>query len=330
MLNISALFLVASLCGICGACNQTYRQGWCTGRKLLSCYQCIMIIVVGIFLAGTIYIQIGYSALTIVSQNLSQGQPSEYSRIEKYMASIFNDLYFDGLTSRGTSNTMGWFYSPLLDICGSNSEINPYSCTSCPDETVCYSFETVESTSCPWDMCRLDLAEYLVEEFPIYKFYLLMVACGVSAFICNACMLICYNPAKRPNILLAAQMSKAGRNSDLRGSYVGGNNPMSSQNPPPKGKKGNAVTQQIVIGKMKSPSSGSAPVSMRVPRGFEKLSKKDQIAYLQRLRQLHEESSTTNNPLPTRSLPTPPTSASDSQANNRGQRLQQPQQLLNL
>lgn len=264
----------------------------------------------------------GYTALETVAEDFSSGQPSDYSRIEKYIASVFNDLYFEGINSNGNIvNSMGWFYDSIIEICGSENGINPYNCYldgSCPNEEDCYA--SVDSSSCPWDMCREDLADYFVYTFPIYKFYLLISVSGMVAFMFIACMLICYNPAKRPNIL-------------PRGTRATLDQKNFSSNPLPRAHgEANVHTQTRSKRKMKKSSSsgtsGNGQVTMKVPRGFEKLSKQEQVTYLRRLKQLKEEGGGTASTVPPVNPPTP----KNSQESYLGQRYQsnqkQPQQML--
>ena len=216
-MGIGFVVIFVTVLGCIGSANQVQREGCCPGRCVLGYYQILLVgsivafMFVGLFLKSTI---------DSIQFTLDKNGDTEYDKFEIDISSRFNSNYFAALCSEFPENT--WFLDwsdticpatmnyeekcfiprskrdPLADrdVCEAftaceSEPFNPTFC--CPDEQAC-SAETWGKAACPYEQCRTEALNWLVEKMePVYDFFLAVGYISMAMMLLT-CLLICYNP----------------------------------------------------------------------------------------------------------------------------------------
>lgn len=224
-LIIGGVLLLMTVFGCIGAVNQTEREGYCSGRRLLATYLVLLIALL------VVVIQITMDSTQItdsIEMTLQQPGRTEYDAFETKIAPRFNGYYFDALCETYPENSwyMGWIDdncpasvglstcamaepSSLKDqVCdGSRGRCNrdPFSTEDCcPDEIMCDAaiadwkdngvYDKVALSACPYHQCRRQALRYIMDEVQGAKMYAWTVVYILIAVVFLTGLLICYRP----------------------------------------------------------------------------------------------------------------------------------------
>jgi len=192
VLILSAITLLCTLLGCCGAVNQVVRRGVCNGRRLLSLYQLLvlLIFIASVYVLFELKKQIQSTNMVIFDIH----RYPEYDSFERQASIYFNSAYFQGTCSENPKDS--WFiqwvdsYCPaqigqnrcsrffVVDIngmCYTKCQMSPWNSEyCCPSETDCKGGLL---QACPYEQCRLEALQKVSEVLNIFQ-----------------CLLICYNP----------------------------------------------------------------------------------------------------------------------------------------
>ena len=213
-----ALFaLVASLCvlvwsifGCCGAVNQVIRRGVCTGRRMLSIYQLLLLSVLIMSLYHAEIIQRRDKSINLVVSSVDQYP--EFDSFERRLNGYFNEAYFKANCVEDSTNTwiMRWINNNCPNAMTQNvcalGEEEKKSCDTrclkpewtaqrcCPSQELCATDPHLNE-ACPYRQCRVQvlskLRSNIIKPITLFVKFLTYYSFIMVVF---TCLLICYNP----------------------------------------------------------------------------------------------------------------------------------------
>ena len=207
------LFLISLAClGCLSTSFQPKKIGVCTGRRVLTIYQLLLMLC---FIAEIYFITLSLSAYTY-SRSISTalGRTSLLSGDLAVIGPVFNSFettlsqkfngFFYGATSRCTAPytpDLKYMYFWIWVEGHCTAGLSTTSCLRCDDYyvTQCYADrsacdENQYSDACPYVLCRRQILDWLIEKYGSYIFYVLAFTICHFLLIVGNLMMICYTP----------------------------------------------------------------------------------------------------------------------------------------
>ncbi|KAL7549974.1 hypothetical protein ACHAWF_013229 [Thalassiosira exigua] len=213
VLALSSAMLFCTCFGAFGAFRQTLRRGCCSGRKMLSIHQLLLLSVLVFGISQYEWLNKRERSMNLVI--LDHTNYPEYDAFERRVSKYFNKSYFQSLCSNDPSTTwlldfvnercpgrMGQEFCTLSEVakktCDTtcpllkDGEVTPSAVSACcPSETLCNDGILA---SCPYHRCRVEILEELHAWAAPTKVASQFVIALSLVMIVLSCLLICFNP----------------------------------------------------------------------------------------------------------------------------------------
>lgn len=190
--------------GCQGVNNQTWKQGYWSGRKVMGIYL-TFIITAFVFMVGIVTVALSNADDFAITSDELKADPTFYPELtgmEDFFQDKFNKFFF-GASSSCENSMYLWFWHWINDNCDESLRQEYcqgcyyYSPTQCPaDESQCFDADIPrhENPACPYTACRVGLLNYFL--FRLRPFGHSCFAFGVFLiFIALAAlMVVCYHP----------------------------------------------------------------------------------------------------------------------------------------
>lgn len=164
-----------AILGFLGLKYQYLREGVFTHRFILGAFILVQLACIAVeiwaYVAGAKIVTNFHD----ISDSLAAGNTVSFDPQEKYLAYLFNNLFFGSAGSCTAVRTI-FFWSWVADNCPSGLQESvclkcfPYSVGSCQaDQNTCYSSTDQDGYTCPYTICRQPILSYFVQKVNIVE-----------------------------------------------------------------------------------------------------------------------------------------------------------------
>ena len=169
--------------GCQGVNNQTWKQGYWSGRKVMGIYL-TFIITAFVFMVGIVTVALSNADDFAITSDELKADPTFYPELtgmEDFFQDKFNKFFF-GASSSCENSMYLWFWHWINDNCDESLRQEYcqgcyyYSPTQCPaDESQCFDADIPrhENPACPYTACRVGLLNYFLFRLRLVRMLLL-------------------------------------------------------------------------------------------------------------------------------------------------------------